>query len=209
MSMHSIFLVLFRWLRLRCRSLRAWWRRQHTRSIHRRKSAKPARKIKLEPKPRSGGRAKPGWVVAEILLAWDCGCKSYRQIANEFNRRHAYKDLSICHNTVHAWVRKYRTEMLAVQLGRLKNRVPRLSPPNLRWCVDATGREDKSGQRHFAVGIVDHGSRLSIQLKRMVEQTCRSAAAGDLDGDRNLWQSPGSSGPTMRRCSPPGHLRRD
>ncbi|WP_162044928.1 integrase core domain-containing protein [Undibacterium sp. YM2] len=50
---------------------------------------------------------------------------------------------------------------------KTRNRFPDVSPANLRWCLDGTGKVDAYGMNHFILGIVDHGTRMNLLLQRV------------------------------------------
>lgn len=45
--------------------------------------------------------------------------------------------------------------------------MPGFAPANLRWCLDGTGKADTTDAKHFILGIIDHGTRLNLLLKRL------------------------------------------
>lgn len=63
--------------------------------------------------------------------------------------------------------------MVAVQKAT-RNLVPRHLPANRCWGIDAAGKADENSRMHFIFGIIDHGTRLSIVLVRMTEQTAQA-----------------------------------
>jgi len=77
----------------------------------------PVKGFRPAPPRRSGGRPKPAWVVEAVLRLYAEGGKSYRQVMNEFNRLHARQGMTVCVNTVYAWVQKYCSDMEAVRPG--------------------------------------------------------------------------------------------
>lgn len=121
-------------------------------------------------KSRSGGKRKPEWVRVAVLELHAASRGSHRQLAAEFNRLHASSGMTVCGNTVRTWLRKYASEMEAVR-SATRNRIPRRVPRNHCWGIDATGKADPSGRVHFIFGIIDHGTRLAIELVRMEEET--------------------------------------
>ncbi|MBA3774295.1 MAG: hypothetical protein H0X13_17945 [Ramlibacter sp.] len=92
------------------------------------------------------------------------GGKSYREVANEFNRLHAARDaVMVCKSTVHEWVQRRSCQALAVRCAT-RNGFPAFTPANLRWCLDGTGKADSSGVVHFILGIIDYGARFNPVL---------------------------------------------
>ena len=78
--------------------------------------------------------------------------------------------MTVCGNTVRTWLRKYASEMETVRTAT-RNRVPRHVPRNHCWGIDATGKAEPSGRVYFIFGIIDHGTRLVIELLRMEDET--------------------------------------
>lgn len=58
-----------------------------------------------------------------------------------------------------------------------RNRFPELTPANLCWCLDGTGKVDTLGVNHFIFGILDHGSRKILTLKRLVRANAATTLA--------------------------------
>ncbi len=131
---------------------------------------KPAPRYRPRARSRANRRAKPRWMREQVLALYAGGGKSYRQVALEFNRRHGGTAHSVSATTVHDWVQKYATEMRAVQRAT-RNRVPKHTPPNRRWGVDGTGKADATGHVHFILGIIDHGTRRNLALRRLATAT--------------------------------------
>lgn len=111
------------------------------------------------------GNPKPRWVLHFVLERFAEG-KSYRQIMIEFNRLYAHTGITISLGTVYNWIQKNCSEMETVR-KETRNRFPEPSPANLRWCMDATGKEDANGVTHFILGIMDHGTRMNLLLQRL------------------------------------------
>lgn len=148
---------------------RQWGVQRRDRRKNRRKSCAPRKGFRPAPHRRSGGRPKPRWVVEEVLrLHAETG--SYRSAMNAFNRLHAHRGMTVCLNTVYTWVQKYRSDMEAVR-SATRNRFARPALANLRWCLDGTGKRDAAGADHYILGVVDHGTRLNLILKRLEHAT--------------------------------------
>lgn len=128
---------------------------------------------------RSGGRPKEAWVLEEVLRLYLL-IGSYGKVSDEFNRLYAHFGFSVCKTTVHTWVQKYLTNMEAIR-RQTRNRFPESTPANLCWCLDCTGKVDTLGVNLFIFGILDHGSRKILTLKRLV----RANAATTLTEVRN------------------------
>lgn len=123
-------------------------------------------------KPRSGGRPKPAWVKEWALDFLAEGGVSYADVANAFNRQFGFLGLSLCRSTVQAWFKAFSVESLAIRQAT-RNRFPAHTASNMRWCLDATGKTDGSGQVQFILGVVDHGSRLNVLLQAVEAGTAK------------------------------------
>lgn len=107
---------------------------------------------------------KPDWVPKEIIrmkaLMPQAGC---RAIAVSFNRRFAYKNMSIGKSYVNETLRKHAYEIQVLR-KKLKHRIPKPMPLNKVWAIDITGKQDSQGNIHSILGLVEHGSRASLCL---------------------------------------------
>jgi putative transposase len=169
---HFCYCWLLTWLRIYYAG--RWFK---SKAMRRRRGKRapcaPVKRFHPAPLRRSGGKPKPSWVVEVVLRLHTEGGKSYRDIMHEFNRLYAHQGMTVCLNTVYAWVQKHCTEAEAVRRAT-HNRFPAHAPANLRWCLDGTGKMDGAGAVHFILGIVDHGTRLNLVLTRLAQA---SAAA--------------------------------
>lgn len=109
--------------------------------------------------------AKPAWVVREIIrlkaLMPDTGCRS---IANIFNRRFAAsRKMTVGKSFVADMLRRHRYE-IEILRRKIKHRVPHLTPRNLVWGLDLTGKTDEAGDLHMIFGMIDHGGRALLSL---------------------------------------------
>jgi transposase InsO family protein len=142
------------WLRHR-RS--AFMRRRHRRC-----------KPRLAPPPATPGfpERKPDWVrrVMRQLHEQHPDWK-HRKLADAFNLHYfAATGISVGHTWTYEFLKALAHEALHKQ-RELKHRVPDPEPRNRTWGVDTTCITDAAGRRHIVLGIVDHGSRLSITLR--------------------------------------------
>lgn len=121
----------------------------------------------MPPNKRSGGRPKAQWVVEWALARFATGL-SFRQVADEFNRQYVRDGLYMCHNSVKNWVQTYSAEALEIRRAT-RNRFPKPTTANLRWCLDGTGKADSSGAQHFILGIMDYGRRVCVKLVALAD----------------------------------------
>jgi putative transposase len=137
-----------------------------------RRAAQPPN-LRVHPAPPRQTRRnrKPAWAV-ELVLALHRHGLSIRQIKAQFDRRGAALGQSISLGTICDWLRRYASNMRAVQL-RTKHRLPKHMPANKEWGVDATRKHDAAGSSHFIFGIIDCGTRLCIHHSRTAGQTSK------------------------------------
>jgi transposase InsO family protein len=111
-------------------------------------------------------RAKPAWIRQEIITlaarAPELGCRTLRHI---FNRRHEGIH-RIGHDFVWRVLRDHQAE-IRLQRRQLRQRLYRPGKPNCVWGMDGTGKTDETGNTHFLLGIVDHGTRRCLGLKAL------------------------------------------
>jgi len=114
-------------------------------------------------------RTKPAWVKAELLRLKarmpKAGCRS---LADIFNRRHG-PDVTVGKSYV-ADLLKRQTHAVWMEWPRMRNRKPGRSPRNFVWGLDMTGKMDSQGRLHMILGLVDHGSRLALELARLKDK---------------------------------------
>lgn len=114
---------------------------------------------------------KPDWVRKEIINLKahlpDFGC---RKLADMFNRLFAAQGVTVSKTFVSDLLRQHQYEI--AELRRTwKHRVPPPSPRNHTWGLDATGKTDTDGKTHPILGIIDHGTRLTISLQPLRDLT--------------------------------------
>jgi len=115
---------------------------------------------------------KPPWVRDEVLrlkaLMPDEGC---RHIADCFNRRfEERRGISVGKTFINDAIRENQLVLLRMR-QHLKHRIPRPMPINRVWAIDLTGKGDAQGFRHTLMGVVDHGSRACLLLKRIKDRS--------------------------------------
>lgn len=171
--MKLYFCLLPHWLLFLWDIFKAIWLLYPQKKIFRRRPVRcqpQHRKFPAGPH-RCGGRPKPAYVREEVLALYAASGGSHRTIANEFNRLHAAADgTTVGASTVRIWLRKYASEMVAVQTAT-RNRVPYHQPRNRCWGVDMTGKAEQSSAQHVIFGIIDHGSRRILRLDRLLEKS--------------------------------------
>jgi transposase InsO family protein len=120
--------------------------------------------------PRS--QPKPQWVkdaVIELKARHpDYGC---RTVAHLFNRQFAAtRGARVGKTFVHALCNRHAYD-IEVRRRTLKHRRPRPMPRNATWGVDLTGKQDTCGKLHSILGVIDHGTRLNLSLKRLADKS--------------------------------------
>lgn len=139
--------------------------------LWRRGSGQPAAfgRSRVAPRTRRRSRAKPAWVNSEIIKLKarmpKAGC---RAIADVFNRRHG-PDLTVGKSFVADTLKRHAHEVWA-ERRRMRNRKPGPTPRNQVWGLDMTGKTDSQGKLHLIMGLVDHGSRLAVELARLPDK---------------------------------------
>ena len=112
-------------------------------------------------------RAKPAWVIQEVLrlaaLSGD-GCRKVEQL---FNRLYAARrKMTVGKSFVNYTIRKHRYEVQVLR-KQIKNVRPKPVPLNWVWGMDLTGKSDTQGRLHLLLGILDHGSRAALCLEAL------------------------------------------
>ena len=167
-----IILLVILGLRFAYRLLQSKW---NTSSSRRRASttakARPFDYLPLSHASQKRQR-KPDWVVnAVITLAThnpDAGC---RRLSIDFNRYYANThSMTVSKTFVADLLKKHRYAI--TQKRRLwKHRIPTAIAKNRIWGLDLTGKTDEEGQLHNILGLIDHGSRLALQIQPLHDKT--------------------------------------
>lgn len=121
------------------------------------------------PCPKIRARAKPAWVKLELIRLKarmpKAGCRS---LADIFNRRHG-PGMTVGKSYVADMLRR-QTHAVWMERRRMRNRKPGRTPRNFVWGLDMTGKMDSQGRLHMILGLVDHGSRLALELARLKDK---------------------------------------
>jgi transposase InsO family protein len=112
-------------------------------------------------------RPKAPWVRQEILrlkaLMPANGC---RKIADTFCYLHAAKGETVGRTFVANLVRS-QAEAIVRLRREMKNRVPKKVPRNLIWALDLTFLSTPGRSPSPVLGVIDHGSRACLALRRL------------------------------------------
>jgi len=147
--------ILLGWLLL------VWVRWRDTRRGTRRRHVTPAQPVR--------SRAKPAWVKTELIhLKARMPTAGCRAIADIFNRRHG-PDVMVGKSFVADTLKRHAREVWA-ERREMRRRRPGHPPRNLVWGMDMTGKTDAAGKLHMILGLVDHGSRLAVELARLPDK---------------------------------------
>lgn len=158
-------------LDLLCRQVLRHLHGQTTPTIRRRSLAySPDSTANRRSSPRA--RKKPDWVLQEVLrlkalLGHKTGC---RQVAKTFNRLHQGSGATVGKTFVSDAVRDHQLTIACLRRD-IRNRSPLEIANNHTWATDLSFFTDGGGQRHALLGLVDHGSRLCLTLKRLTHRT--------------------------------------
>ena len=108
---------------------------------------------------------KPRWVTRELIRLKahhpKLGCRS---IAILFNRRFAERGMRVGKTFVADLLRARKLEIASLR-RQWKRRKPKALPRNAIWGMDLTGITDAEKETSTVLGIIDHGSRLAIDLR--------------------------------------------
>ena len=114
-------------------------------------------------------RRKPDWVRTEVLrLKATLGAVGVRAVANTFNRLHGTR-ATVGRTFVAELIKAHRYE-LACMTQALRRRPPKRYPVNAVWAMDFTFQTDAQGNTHAVLGLIDHGSRVLLQLRRLTNR---------------------------------------
>jgi hypothetical protein len=129
----------------------------------------PAAKAEETTTPAS--RRKPDWVIKEELrlkvLMRRKGC---RKIADTFNNLHTITSVCMVGKTFVAECLKANQYALACLRQEMRNELPHPVAINAVWAMDLTFYTDACGKQQMALGILDHGSRLTTCLQTLVDK---------------------------------------
>lgn len=137
---------------------------------HRRKAPSPE-PATADPTPTEAptrGRRKPDWVRAEVLRLKAITDASVRNVANNFNRLYGER-MTVGRTFVAELFRAHRYE-IACLTRDIRSRPPTPCRVNAVWALDFTFQTDVHGKTHAALGLIDHGSRLLLGLKRVTHR---------------------------------------
>jgi transposase InsO family protein len=111
---------------------------------------------------------KPPWVIEEVLhlrALSGCGCL---KIAQMFNRRHADNGMSVGKTFVAKTINVQAHRLLMIERD-IRNAQPRQVANNVIWGIDLTEVRINRTTAIPVLGVIDHGSRASLNLLRLHE----------------------------------------
>jgi putative transposase len=118
----------------------------------------------------SRGRRKPDWVRAEVLrLKALMGAVGVRKVAEMFNGLYGHR-ATVGRTFVTELLKAHRYQLACIARD-LRSRPPKRYRVNSVWAMDFTFQADATGNVHSAIGLVDHGSRLLLRLKRLTNRS--------------------------------------
>ena len=143
-------------------------------SMYRRKRARsrkfrhhPAATAPSTPTVHGFPSRKPEWIRRAVLRYHECHPEwSHRKLADVFNQRYRAEGFSVGRTWVRELCKKQAYEALH-RRREWKHRMPTPQPCRHTWGFDASQVRDRQGLQHVVLGIVDHGSRLNIALRRV------------------------------------------
>lgn len=149
---------------------RAWYWAQRFFDTRRRHYGSRGERKAITPAVVHRNTAKPPWMKQEVLrlkaLMPQAGC---RAVADVFNRRCAYRQTSVGKTFVSDTVRGHQYEIQVLR-QKIKHRRPRPIPRNLVWGMDLTGKQDASGNTHSLLGLIEHHSRVCLDLRAIADK---------------------------------------
>lgn len=120
-------------------------------------------------------RRKPDWLRQEVLrlkaLLPHAGC---RTIACTFKRLHP--GVGVGKSFVANLIATHQYEIADLR-RQIRSAKPRSVPVNDTWAMDLTFLTDDHKTSHAAIGILDHGSRLTLRLQVLVRRCSWSLLA--------------------------------
>nr|WP_215398949.1 integrase core domain-containing protein [Rheinheimera oceanensis] len=135
-------------------------------------TAKPAKPFYAKPitavlpaKPYCKNRKKPQWVVDKVLYLAAISGYGAGKVAELFNQRYGHNGDSVGKTFVYYQIKEKQYQIRILRRD-IKNTPPRAVPVNHTWGMDLT-TITLSKQQKLILGIVDHGSRLSIALREL------------------------------------------
>lgn len=110
---------------------------------------------------------KPEWIWHAVLRYHECHPEwSHRKLADVFNQRHRATGFSVGRKWVRELCKKQAYEALHRRRA-WKHLVPAPQPCRHIWGFDASHVGVRQGMPHIVPGVVDHGSRRDIALRRV------------------------------------------
>jgi transposase InsO family protein len=117
-------------------------------------------------------RKKPQWVIDKVLYLAAISGYGAGKVAELFNQRYNHHGDSVSKTFVY-YQMKNQQYQIKVLRRNMKNTPPRTVAVNQTWGMDLT-TVTLNKQQKLVLGIVDHGSRLSLKLQQL--QSKHSAA---------------------------------
>lgn len=145
--------------------LLSWKPTRRIRYRRRALSAAPAVREAIPSEIPPRGRRKPDWVRAEVLRLKAITDASVRNVANAFNRLYGER-MTVGRMFVAELIKGHQYQV-ACLVRDIRSRPPTPYRVNAVWALDFTFHSDTSGNTHAALGLIDHGSRLLLRLRRL------------------------------------------
>lgn len=110
-------------------------------------------------------RKKPQWVIDKVLYLAAISGYGAGKVAELFNQRYNHNGDSVSKTFVY-YQMKNQQYQIKVRRRDIKYKPPRATPINQTWGMDLT-TVTLNKQQKLVLGIVDHGSRLSLKLQQL------------------------------------------
>jgi transposase InsO family protein len=106
-------------------------------------------------------RKKPPWVTNKVLYLKAISGQGCGKVAETFNRLHGDKE-TVSKSFVYEKLKNNQYQLKVIR-RQIKNKPPRAVPINHSWGIDLT-TVTLDNKKKLVLGIIDHGSRLNLQL---------------------------------------------
>jgi transposase InsO family protein len=127
------------------------------------------RPARLSDSPRSPRNTrKPSWVIEEVLRLRALSGYGCLKISQMFNRRHADDGMRVGKTFVAETIKRQAHQLLMIERD-IRNAKPRVVANNVIWGVDLTEVRLHKTTAIPVFGMIDHGSRACLGLRRLAD----------------------------------------
>lgn len=119
----------------------------------------------LPVRPYCKNRKKPQWIIDKVLYLAAISGYGAGKVAELFNQRYGHNGDSVSKTFVY-YQMKEKQYQIRILRRNIQNTPPKTLPVNQTWGMDLT-TVTLNKQQKLVLGIIDHGSRLSITLREL------------------------------------------